>query len=95
MATGAPPPPRRYRVQYLPAARKSLAGLPRVAQQRIIAQVDGLADDPRPPRVRKLVGFADRYRIRVGDYRVIYRIQDDVLLVLILGVDHRRDAYRG
>jgi mRNA interferase RelE/StbE len=55
-----------------------------------------LGDDPRRPdaNVKKLAGYADRYRLRVGDYRVIYEIMDEQLVILVLGVGHRREIYR-
>ena len=54
-----------------------------------------LADNPRPRGVEKLEGRENRYRIRVGDYRVIYEIHDEVLLVLVVRIGHRREVYRG
>jgi mRNA interferase RelE/StbE len=55
-----------------------------------------LGDDPRRPdsNVNKLTGYEDRYRLRVGDYRVIYEVQDGQLVILVLGVGHRREIYR-
>jgi mRNA interferase RelE/StbE len=56
-----------------------------------------LGDDPRRPdaTVKKLAGYADRYRLRVGDYRVIYDVIDAELVILVVGVGHRREIYRG
>ena len=54
----------------------------------------GLAANPRPPGVEKLAGPDDFYRIRVGDYRIIYQIQDDVLMILVVKIGHRREVYR-
>ena len=97
MATGGVPP-RRYRVataiDVTPAAARARDALPADVRRRIGAKIDALADEPRPPRVRKLAGMRDTYRVRVGDYRVIYEIHDDVLLVLVIDVGHRRDVYR-
>ena len=55
-----------------------------------------LGDDPRRPdaNVKKLAGYEDRYRLRVGDYRVIYEIMDEQIVVLVVGVGHRREIYR-
>jgi mRNA interferase RelE/StbE len=56
--------------------------------------IRALADDPRPPGVKKLSGAPTRYRVRSGDYRIIYRIADDVLLVLLVAIGDRKDVYR-
>jgi mRNA interferase RelE/StbE len=61
---------------------------------RLLAAVEKLALDPRPTGCCKLTGSAERYRIRVGDYRIIYRIDDGKVVVLVLVIAHRREAYR-
>lgn len=86
--------PARYRIALTPKARKQLSVLPKNAQERIDTRLLALAENPRPPGVKKLHARADRYRIRVGDYRVIYAIEDDVLLVLVLEVGNRREVHR-
>ena len=91
MSTGPGP---RYRVEFTRPALKEFQGLPRRARERIAPRVDALADDPRPHGAEKLEGGAEEYRIRVGDYRVIYEIRDDRLIVLVLRVGNRRDVYR-
>lgn len=83
-----------YRVEFKPSAAKAVRKLDSDVQRRIIARAEALADDPRPPGAEKLEGMRDLYRIRVGDYRVIYQIADKVLLVLVVRVGHRRDVYR-
>jgi mRNA interferase RelE/StbE len=83
-----------YRVEVDPAARRDLAKLPARLQARILARVDELASDPRPSAARKLTDSADSYRLRVGDYRVLYRIRDNVLLVLVVAVAHRKHVYK-
>ncbi len=85
----------RCAVYFKPSADRQLAKLPRDVQRRIVAAVDGLADDPRPQGVVKISGDDNLWRIRVGDYRVVYEIHDDRLVVLVLRVAHRRDVYRG
>ncbi len=55
--------------------------------------LEGLETDPRPPGASKLAGHENRWRVRAGDYRVLYEIQDDVLLVLVVRIGHRRDVY--
>lgn len=84
-----------YRVEFRPRADKQLQALPRSVQLRVVAALTRLEDDPRPHGVRKLKGADDFYRIRVGDYRVVYQIHDDRLLVLVIRIGHRRDIYEG
>lgn len=83
-----------YEVRTKPAARRQIRNLPKQAQAVIVAAIEALADDPRPHGVRKLVGAEDLYRVRAGNYRVIYQVSDDALLVLVVRVGHRKDAYR-
>lgn len=84
----------RYQIEVKPSASKALSELPREAQERIRARIDGLADDPRPYGVKRLKGPEGFLRLRVGDYRVIYTVRDDVLLVLVVRIAHRREVYR-
>ena len=83
-----------YRVEIRPAAVKALAALAKVDQRRIARQIDGLAKDPRPPGVEKLAGVEGLYRVRSGDYRIVYEIQDERVLVLVVRIGHRREVYR-
>ncbi|WP_415856042.1 type II toxin-antitoxin system RelE family toxin [Sinomonas sp. G460-2] len=82
-----------YRVEILPAAVRSIRKLPPEAKRRIQAVVELLADDPRPPAARKLTGRPE-WRVRTGDYRILYRVQDEVLLVVVVDAGHRREIYR-
>ncbi len=84
----------KYKLKIRPRALKSLEKIQRADQARIIRRIDGLANEPRPDGVKKLKGAVDLYRIRTGDYRVIYQIKDDILLVLVVRVAHRREVYR-
>jgi mRNA interferase RelE/StbE len=84
-----------YRIQIAPSAVRQLRKLPASVQERIAGHIEELAIDPRPRGAIKLQGEDDLYRIRVGDYRVIYTIRDDELIVLVLRVGHRREIYRG
>ncbi|NOZ41115.1 MAG: type II toxin-antitoxin system RelE/ParE family toxin [Planctomycetes bacterium] len=84
----------RYKVQIAPAANRQLKKFSRDAQKRLRVGIDSLADDPRPPGVKKLIGAEALWRIRIGDYRVVYEIQDAKLLVLVLRIAHRKDIYR-
>ncbi|NOS99118.1 MAG: type II toxin-antitoxin system RelE/ParE family toxin [Phycisphaerales bacterium] len=84
----------RYAVSFKPSAERTLRRLPKGVQRRIVSAVDSLADDPRPSGVVKLRGDTNLWRIRVGDYRAVYEIHGDRLVVLILRVAHRKDVYR-
>jgi len=83
-----------HRVELKPSAAKALARLPRRDQRRVARKIDALAKDPRPKTARKLSGADAIYRTRAGDYRILYQIRDDVLLVLVVRIGHRRDVYR-
>ena len=84
---------RPYAVMVEPAARRVLNKLPRQIQVRIISRIESLSANPRPPGAIKLSGH-DAYRIRVGDYRVVYSVIDTQLLVIVVTVGNRRDVYR-
>jgi len=84
----------RYRVKFAPRAARDFCSLERATQQRLRGQIDRLEEDPRPRGCEKLSGGDDLYRIRVGDYRIVYQVQDRVLVVLVVRVGHRRDVYR-
>ena len=86
---------RRYRIEFKPSAEKSLAKLPTGLQKRIVRAVELLAATPRPHGVVKMAGDENLWRIRAGDFRVVYEIHDRVLLVMVLRVGHRREIYRG
>lgn len=83
-----------YQVLVSRQAHKALAGLPRKEQRRIAVAIDLLADHPRPPKCIALQGERDIYRIRVGDYRIVYFVQDDRLIIEVIRIGHRRDVYR-
>ena len=85
---------RRYVVQYDPRAAKELRKLDRQVARRVVTAVEHLGADPRPPGSRVLAGYPDLWRIRVGDYRVIYTIKDAELIVLALRIAHRSSVYR-
>lgn len=63
-------------------------------RERVVAAIGALADDPRPTGAEKLAGREAPYRIRVGDYHVVYSIEDNALIVWVVKVGHRRDVYR-
>jgi len=83
----------RYIVEYRPAAKKTLEKISRTDQLRIYAAVELLQDDPRPPASLKIKG-TDYFRVRVGNYRILYSIENQKLLVLIIDIGHRREIYR-
>jgi mRNA interferase RelE/StbE len=81
-----------YTIEIAPAAERQLKALSKTLQHRIIQHLLDLQTEPRPSGVKKLDD--DTYRIRAGDYRVIYQIADQPLLILVLKIGHRRDIYR-
>jgi mRNA interferase RelE/StbE len=83
-----------WRVEIQRSALRELAALPLRARRRVDAAIRLLSENPRPPGARKLAGLEGLYRVRTGDYRIVYRVEDDVLLVLIVRIAHRRDACR-
>lgn len=84
-----------YRVVVRPSVRKDLRSIPKATVHRILERIESLVDDPRPQKSAKLTGAEDLYRLRVGDYRIIYGVDDDAKMVAIHHVRHRREAYRG
>jgi mRNA interferase RelE/StbE len=83
-----------YAIQFKPAALRQFEKVSREVQKRIAASIVDLHDNPFPPGCKKLAGVPDTWRIRAGDYRVVYQVQRGILLVLVLAVGHRRDVYR-
>jgi mRNA interferase RelE/StbE len=83
-----------HTVRFRPRAAKQLGALPEGVRTTIAKVIDSLADNPKPAGALQLKG-TDFLRVRVRDYRVIYEVQDDVLLVLVVRLGHRRDVYRG
>ena len=84
-----------FRVEIKPVALREIARLPKADQRRIAARIDGLADNPRPPGCVKLAGAGDLWRLRAGDYRIIYDIDDIPRVVAVIKVGHRREICRG
>jgi len=82
-----------YRIEVRPAAARQLRKLDPQTARRVQGVIALLADDPRPPASRPLTG-RPVWRVRVGDYRVIYTIEDDRLVVVVITIGHRRDVYR-
>lgn len=83
-----------FSIQLTKAAARDLKSIPKSVLQKIDVCILKLADDPLPPGVKKLSNSGGMYRVRVGDYRMIYKIEHDVLTILVVRIGHRRDVYR-
>lgn len=83
-----------YQVEFTSAAAKQIRKLQRPVRERLLDAIEDLQDDPRPHGARKLVGEAIAWRIRVGDYRVIYEVVDENLVVTVIRAAHRREVYQ-
>jgi mRNA interferase RelE/StbE len=84
----------RYSIEFRRTAEKELGKLDGRIRARVLRTIAALGDDPRPPGVKALVGEAGLWRIRVGDYRVVYEINDTEVIVLVIRIGHRSDVYR-
>jgi mRNA interferase RelE/StbE len=85
----------KYKVSIKRSAVKEIEAIPQKKErQRIIRRIGQLAEDPRPPGSKKLSGN-DKYRVRQGCYRIVYSIEDNELIVVVVKVGHRKDIYRG
>jgi mRNA interferase RelE/StbE len=83
-----------YQILFARSAAKELENLPERLGERVLRRIERLATVPRPSGCRKLTGSDKLWRIRVGDYRVVYAIDDEQRLVDVIAIRHRRDAYR-
>lgn len=83
-----------FEIRFTARAVREVRKLDPQTRRRIQAAVELLADNPRLPASTQLVGGSGEWRIRTGDYRIIYEIDDDVLLVLVIRIGHRREVYR-
>jgi mRNA interferase RelE/StbE len=84
----------RYKVSFTSHAARTFRKLARETQLRLRPVVDILAQEPRPPGAEKLSGTVNTYRVRVGEYRILYDIRDEDLVLIVVGIGHRRDIYR-
>ena len=84
----------KYQVDILPPARKALKNIDRRYLQKILERIDFLEIDPYHHGSIKLSGHENSYRTRVGKYRILYKIYDDKVLVVVVNVDHRKDVYK-
>lgn len=83
-----------YQIEIKRSATKEIAALPKRDQRRVVSAIEALANYPRPDSARKLTNTENAYRLRVGDYRIVYQIVDNILTVFIVRVGHRKDVYR-
>ncbi|MCA0388676.1 MAG: type II toxin-antitoxin system RelE/ParE family toxin [Bacteroidetes bacterium] len=83
-----------YTLEFKSSVEKDFRKIPKTQQVKIWKEIQKLKDDPRPKNSRKLAGTESDYRIRIGDYRVVYQIVDDSKLVVIFTAAHRKDIYR-
>ena len=84
----------RYRVLLRPSVVREIQSLTARMRERVEGKIDGLGENPRPPGVKKLEGGEGRYRVRVGDWRILYVVDDAARVVAVVKVGHRGDVYR-
>lgn len=84
----------RFRIHVSGMAERQLKKLPAEARDRVVRAVRALADDPVPRGSRRLTGYDDVFRVRIGPYRVLYSVAASTLTILVLKIGHRRDIYR-
>ena len=90
-----------YSIDFSERAKKQLKKLPKQVAERIVSKIEKLEQDPKPSGIKQLINFelennpfdSPLYRIRIGDYRAIYTIEDEVLVVLVLQIAHRKEIY--
>lgn len=83
-----------YTIQFKPLALRQLEKLPRDIQKKLAAKIEALRDEPFPSGCKKMAAIPDTWRVRAGDYRIVYQVHQKILLVLVLTVGHRKDVYR-
>jgi len=84
-----------YKVVFKTSVEKDLRALPKSAVARVFKRIEALTDDPFPRQSLKLAGAEQLYRVRVGDYRVVYSVDQDAKQIIVHYIRHRREAYRG
>ena len=84
----------KYRIDFKSSAAKALRKISKADQKRIADKIDGLSENLPDPATTKMKGDNPFHRIRVGDYRIVYEIQGDILLIVILKIGHRKEVYR-
>jgi mRNA interferase RelE/StbE len=84
----------KYRIEFKRSAAKVLKKLPKPDRRRIRDKIDSFAENLPDPAITKMKGDNPFHRVRVGDYRIIYAVQEDILLILVLKIGHRKEVYR-
>ena len=84
----------KYRIEVKRSAAKALKKIPKPDKRRISEKIDSLADETPSPETTKMKGNNPFHKIRVGDYRIVYEIQDDILIILVIKIGHRKDVYK-
>lgn len=82
----------KYSIEFKPSVWKDLDEIAKVDRRRILKRIEKLAEDPRPLGTKRLTG-SERYRIRQGNYRILYSIEDEQVVVVVVKVGHRREIY--
>jgi mRNA interferase RelE/StbE len=83
-----------YQITILPAALRQLTDIPKPDRRRIQEKIDALAAEPYPPGAKKLQGKHEFFRIRSGNYRIVYNVEHERLIVMVVRIGHRREVYR-
>jgi mRNA interferase RelE/StbE len=83
----------RYKLVFRKSVARDMRRIPNRDLRRILCAIDALSEEPRPAGVEKLSG-QERYRVRQGEYRVVYEIKDDAVIVVVVKIGHRKDVYR-
>ncbi|MGO8792165.1 MAG: type II toxin-antitoxin system RelE family toxin [Terriglobia bacterium] len=83
-----------YTIRFTPRAQRDFSALDRTIQQRLRRHIDRLGENPFPPGAKKLHAEEPYYRIRMGDYRVIYQVEARQLIIIVVKIGHRREVYR-
>ena len=84
----------KYKVELLPTAKKELASLPKEILKRVYGRLVVLSENPYPKGIKAIKGGDGIFRLRVGDYRILYKVENRRLLVLVISIGHRKDIYR-
>jgi len=83
-----------YRIEFTPRAQRDFKAPDGSIRRRIARRIDSLAETPHPQGIKKIEGEDELYRLRVGDYHILYQVKEKIILVLIVGIEHRRAMYR-
>ncbi len=83
-----------YKIELSKRSIKELKKLPKFQQKKIAVKIDRISKNPYSRNAKKLIGEKDLFRVRSGDYRIIYQVKDKILLILILKIGHRKEIYK-